>query len=82
MKKLALLLIALLMALWISAIALIAVQNAEPVALKFLSFQSIALPFGLVLAFSASLGLLGSAVLLPLLGIVGGSGQTDANQDE
>ena len=79
MKNLALLLITLLMAVWISTIALLAVQNAEPVALKFLTWEAIAVPFGLVLAFSAGLGMLGSAVLLPILG--SGRNQSD-NEDE
>jgi uncharacterized integral membrane protein len=81
MKNLALLLIALLMAWWIGAIALIAVQNAEPVTLTFLTYQSIALPFGLVLAFSVGLGVIGSAVLLPILGVFGGGSPGDEAEE-
>jgi uncharacterized integral membrane protein len=72
MKNIALLLIALLLATWIGAIALLAVQNAESIQLQFLTFKSIELPFGLVLAFSAALGVVGSAIILPLLGLTGG----------
>jgi uncharacterized integral membrane protein len=81
MKNLALLFIALIIAFWISAIALISIQNAEPVTLKFLTLQSVALPFGLVLAFSAGLGVFGSALLLPLL-FAGGSNPANDDDDE
>ncbi|MEO1093670.1 MAG: hypothetical protein AAFX01_02055 [Cyanobacteria bacterium J06638_28] len=53
-----------LLALWIMAIAIIAVQNATPVAIQFLTFQSVALPFGVVLSFCAALGMLMTAALL------------------
>ena len=56
-------LILLIIAVWVVAIALISVQNATPVSLKFLVFQSIQIPFGLMLAFSVAVGLLGTAVL-------------------
>lgn len=56
----------LIVAVWISAIALIAVQNATPVSLRFLMFESVQIPFGVVLAFSASLGVAGMAIALPL----------------
>jgi uncharacterized integral membrane protein len=81
MKNLALLLIALIIAIWISVIALVSVQNAEPVTLKFLALESIALPFGLVLALSAGIGVLGSAVLLPLFGLAGSSNQSDSEDE-
>ncbi|MEM0978726.1 MAG: hypothetical protein AAGH78_00495 [Cyanobacteria bacterium P01_H01_bin.58] len=51
-------------ALWIVAIAIIAVQNATPVAIQFLTFQSVALPFGVVLSFCVALGMLTTAALL------------------
>ncbi|MBE9177163.1 LapA family protein [Oculatella sp. LEGE 06141] len=56
----------LIIAFWISAIALISVQNAAPVTLRFLFFQSVELPMGLILAFSAALGMVGTALVLPL----------------
>ncbi|MBD1825532.1 DUF1049 domain-containing protein [Cyanobacteria bacterium FACHB-DQ100] len=68
MKSFATLITACIIALWIGAIALVAIQNAAPIALKFLAFQTIELPFGLVIAFSVILGILGAAILQPLLG--------------
>ncbi|KAM3094590.1 LapA family protein [Phormidesmis sp. 146-12] len=67
MRSLASLLTATIVAVWIVAIALISVQNATPVALRFLNFQLIEIPFGLVLAFSAGIGVLGTAIAQPLL---------------
>jgi uncharacterized integral membrane protein len=60
------LLIMLIVAFWVSAIALISVQNATPVVLRFLTFQSVQVPMGLVIAFSAAIGMVGMAILLPL----------------
>jgi uncharacterized integral membrane protein len=57
----------LIVAFWVSAIALVSVQNARPVSLRFLTFQSIQLPVGLVLAFSAAGGMVGATAVLPLL---------------
>lgn len=56
----------LLLAIWIAAIALVSVQNATPVALKFIMFESIQLPVGVVLAFSAILGLILGSLVKPL----------------
>lgn len=54
----------LILALWVSAIALIAVQNATPVSLQFLNVQTIEIPLGLVMAFSASIGMVATAAVL------------------
>lgn len=54
----------LILALWVSAIALIAIQNAAPVSLQFLNVQTIEIPLGLVLAFSASIGMVATAAVL------------------
>lgn len=54
----------LITAFWVSAIALIAIQNATPVSLRFLGLQSVEVPIGLVVAFSASLGMVGTALIL------------------
>jgi uncharacterized integral membrane protein len=54
----------LILALWVSAIALIAIQNATPVSLQFLNVQTIEIPLGLVLAFSASIGMVATAAVL------------------
>ncbi|OCQ92619.1 DUF1049 domain-containing protein [Nostoc sp. MBR 210] len=80
MKTIANLLISIVVAVWIVAIAIISVQNATPVSLKFLSFQSIQIPVGLVLAFSAAIGVIGVAVLQPLWGLAG-SGDSRLEED-
>lgn len=54
----------LVLAVWISAMALVAIQNATPVALQFLGIQSVAIPVGLLMAFSASLGMVGAALAI------------------
>lgn len=46
----------LIVASWVSAIAIVAVQNATPVTLQFLGWRSVAIPFGVVLAFSVTAG--------------------------
>lgn len=71
MKTIANLLTSLLIAFWVIMIAIVAIQNAEPVSLRFLSYQSIRIPFGLLLAFSAGIGIIGVAFLLPLWGLSG-----------
>lgn len=65
MKTLANLLTSLVLAFWVVAIAILSVQNAEPVSLKFLTFETVQLPVGLVLAFSAGLGIIGMAITQP-----------------
>lgn len=62
------LVIVLLPAVWVVAIAIVAVQNATPVSLQFLGLQSIEMPFGVVLAFCAAGGMVVTAVILLLLG--------------
>jgi uncharacterized integral membrane protein len=47
-----------IVASWILAIALLSVQNAAPVSIKFLIWQSIPLPSGLVLSIALSSGIL------------------------
>ncbi|MCC3438470.1 MAG: LapA family protein [Microcoleus sp. PH2017_15_JOR_U_A] len=66
MKIIPLLAISFLVAILASAIGIISVQNAAPVALSFILFKSIQIPVGLVLAMSISAGLIGGAVLQPL----------------
>ncbi len=68
MKSFATLIASLIIAVWISAIAVISVQNATPLSLRFLSFQLVEMPFGLILAFSAGAGVIGTAIAQPLLG--------------
>lgn len=57
---------ALVLATWVSAIALVSVQNATPVVLRFMFLQSVPLPFGLLLGFSVALGAVLAALLLGL----------------
>lgn len=67
MKSLTTLIISALLAVWMMAIAILSVQNATPVTLKFLAYESIRLPVGVVLAFSAAAGaIVGAIVALPL----------------
>ncbi|MGM3306341.1 LapA family protein [Anabaena sp. WFMT] len=77
MKSFANLFISVVIAVWVIAIALISVQNATPVSLRFLVFQSIQIPFGLVLAFSVAVGLLGVAILQPLWGLGASKSRVD-----
>jgi uncharacterized integral membrane protein len=56
----------LIMAGWVSAIAIFSIQNIQEVSLKFLNFESIKLPIGVLLAFCLGIGfILGS--FLPLM---------------
>ncbi|MGB7708490.1 MAG: LapA family protein [Microcoleus sp.] len=66
MKTIPLLAISFLLAILVSAIGIISVQNATPVSLNFTLFQSIQMPVGVVLAISLSAGLIGGAILQPL----------------
>ncbi|PZV11245.1 MAG: DUF1049 domain-containing protein [Leptolyngbya sp.] len=67
MKTLPIILISLIVAIWVSAIAVLSVQNFTPVALNLLAFQSIEIPLGLVLAFSVGIGMVGMAIAQLLL---------------
>ncbi|MFQ4139294.1 hypothetical protein PGN35_023560 [Nodosilinea sp. PGN35] len=62
------LMLALVPALWVVAIAIIAVQNATPVSIQLLNLQSIAIPFGVLLAFCVAAGMLAAALVLLVLG--------------
>ena len=56
----------LIVAAWISAIAVFSIQNIEAVSLKFLFWESIQFPIGVLLAFCAGVGfMMGS--FIPLL---------------
>lgn len=87
MKSLAHILTSLVLATWIVAIAILSLKNVTPVSLKFLTFQSIELPFFLVLAFSASVGMIGMALTQPLWSLAGSSegnsqSENDVDDDE
>ena len=81
MKTFANLLISIVVALWVVGIAILAVQNAEPVSLRFLTFESIQIPVGLVLAFSAGVGIIGVALLQPLWGLAGSKERNSESDD-
>nr|WP_256204735.1 DUF1049 domain-containing protein [Cylindrospermopsis raciborskii] len=73
--------LSVVLATWILAIALISVQNATPISLRFLVFQSIQVPFGLMLAFWVVVGLI-TVSFGQLLGNMGESGSsTDEEGD-
>jgi uncharacterized integral membrane protein len=80
MRILANLLTIVIFAGWVVAIAIISVQNATPVSLRFLTFQSIQLPAGLVLAFSAALGMLAMALTQPIW--IAGSRRNSLKSDD
>jgi uncharacterized integral membrane protein len=66
----------IIVAFWVSAIALISVQNATSVTLRFLQFQSISLPLGVVLSFCVASGMVGTAIVL----LIGRSSGQSSNQ--
>jgi uncharacterized integral membrane protein len=57
MKTFAHFLISILMAAWIGAIAVFSIQNIEAVSLKFLTFESIQFPVGVLLSFCLGTGM-------------------------
>ncbi|NEP76935.1 MAG: DUF1049 domain-containing protein [Okeania sp. SIO3C4] len=61
----------IILALWVSGIAIFSVQNSAPISLKFIAFQSIQIPIGVILAFSVSVGVIISSILLPPLFVFG-----------
>lgn len=84
MKNLASLISAIVMAGWIVAIAILALknENLQPVSLRFLTFQSINLPFFLVLAVSAALGMILIALIQPLWSIGGSQRRSQDDLDD
>lgn len=68
-------LLALVPALWVAAVAIVAVQNATPVSIRLLTLQSIEIPFGVLLAFGAAGGMVAAALGLWLLGLSSGNRQ-------
>ncbi|KAB8330221.1 LapA family protein [Scytonema tolypothrichoides VB-61278] len=82
MKTFANLLISIVIASWVLGVAILSVQNAEPVSLKLLTFQSIQIPVGIVLAFCAGVGIVGMALLQPLWGLAGSEQKNSRLEDE
>jgi uncharacterized integral membrane protein len=59
---------AVVAAVWVVAIAIIAVQNATPVSFRLITLQSIEMPFGVLLAFCAAAGIVATDLVLLVLG--------------
>jgi uncharacterized integral membrane protein len=78
MKNIPSLLISIVVAVWVLVIAVISVQNATPVSLRFLFFQSVRIPVGLVLAFFVVVGLIGMGILQSLWGL----GESESGVDD
>jgi len=66
MKSFTSLLSSLTMAVLLVAIAIFSIQNIEDVSLKFLTFESIDIPVGILLAFASAVGIMLGA-LIPIL---------------
>ncbi|GAA6614947.1 lipopolysaccharide assembly protein LapA domain-containing protein [Scytonema sp. NUACC26] len=82
MKTLVNLLVSIIVASWVMGIAILSVQNAEPVSLKFLNFRSVQIPVGLVLAFCAVIGIIGTALLQPLWGLAVSEQRNSEEEDD
>lgn len=72
MKTIANFLTSLILAGWLTAIAILSIQNITPVSLKFLNFETIQLPMGIVLAFSVGAGAIAGAIGPVLWQLAGG----------
>jgi uncharacterized integral membrane protein len=81
MKTIANLLTSLILATWVSAIAILSIQNITPVSLKFLTSETIQLPVGIVLAFSVAVGAIGGAIT-PVLWQLSGRQQAQYEDDD
>ncbi|MGH2413476.1 MAG: lipopolysaccharide assembly protein LapA domain-containing protein [Microcystaceae cyanobacterium] len=68
MKTLVNLFISLIIAAWIGAIAVFSIQNITPVSLKFLAFESIKFPAGVLLSFCLGGGIVFGATAPLLIG--------------
>jgi uncharacterized integral membrane protein len=82
MKNIANLLTSLILAGWIGAIAILSIQNITPVSLKFLNFETIQLPVGIVLAFSVGVGAIGGAIAPVLWQLAGGRRQPYSEEED
>lgn len=73
MRTLANLLTSILLASWVVAIAILSVQNATPVSLRFINIESIQIPVGLMLAFWVGVGIIGMGLIQPLWSLLASS---------
>jgi uncharacterized integral membrane protein len=80
MKNISILLISGFLAVLVSAIAILSVQNATLVSLRLFGLRSINLPFGAVLALSLSVGILVGAIF-PILWHLLGSSDSSTDDD-
>lgn len=62
MKTFTNLVTSLIIAAWIGVISVFSVQNYTQISLKFLNFESIKLPVGVVLALSVGVGMVAGAI--------------------
>lgn len=62
MKTIANIVSSLLLVGWIISFAIFSIQNIQPVSIKFLIFNSVELPIGVLLAFSVSIGIVAGAI--------------------
>lgn len=82
MKTFTNLLTSTILAGWISAIAIISVQNYTAVSVKFLSFESIEMPVGIVLGFAVGVGLVCGAIAPWLWQVSGQGGESDYEEED
>ncbi len=81
MKAFTNLLTSIIVAGWISAIAILSVQNYTAVSVKFLSFESIEMPVGIVLGFAVGVGLVCGAIVPWLWQVTGQEGESYNEED-
>jgi uncharacterized integral membrane protein len=81
MKAIANLLTSLVLAAWIGAIALLAIQNVTPVSLRFLNYETIQIPMGIVLAFSVGIGAIVGAIAPVVWRLAGGQRERYYDED-
>lgn len=74
MRTIANLLLAALITAWLVFVATLSIQNITPISLKFFTFRSVEIPFGVLLTFGVGAGL-GVGALIPLL--LGGAIEND-----
>ena len=69
MKNFANLITSLILATWVTIIALFSIQNYELIRLNFLMFESVDIPLGVILALCGAVGMILGAVIPILLGV-------------
>lgn len=72
MRTITNLLTSIILAGWITAIAILSIQNITPISLKFLTWEAIEMPFGIVLAFCVGIGAIAGAIAPLLWQLAGG----------